>query len=140
MSFISFVKSNLKIFFFLVTCFNIIIALFGIYTKPSPYFGYESFLTPIILGAIVVFPSYILHAKNESSIKTIIGNRILHFLLIEIILLAYGFLKGIYVSISVGIMYLYFTIIIYTVVNILSWLIDFKTADIINKGLKKLRD
>ena len=140
MCFKEFVKSNLKKFFLLVTCFTTLIALLGLYFKPDHTFGYESFFTPIILGAIVVLSTYIFYIKHDLSIKNTILIRLLHFFILELVLFLFGYLRGYYRGLDSVLIYIGITIILYLVMNIIIWIRDKKTADFINKGLERIRD
>jgi len=139
MSFKEFVKSKLKRFFFLVTCFTTIIALVGVLFRPDHTFGYESFFTPVIFGAIVVLSSYILYINHLSKTKTLLI-RIIHFFAFELVLCLYGLLRGYYINSTSVLIYLAFTIILYIIISVVVWIKDIITADSINKGLKKIRD
>lgn len=139
MSFIEFTKKNLMTFFIIVTCVTVAIAILGANFDKGTTFGYEAFYSPIIIGIIAVLPSFVLYSKKELSLKQMLLRRILHFIVLEMILIGFGYLTKILRDTNVTISFALSVFIIYLFTNFITWIIDSRTANEINVGLKKLQ-
>lgn len=78
-------------------------------------------------------------SKKELSDKSRITRRVLHFVLIEIIVLFFGNILGFASGVTQNIIFGFEILGIYAIVCWIDWLIDKKTADDINDKLKKMR-
>lgn len=136
MSFNDFFKKCLMDFFIIVTCISVVIGIIGLIYEPNRTFGYEAFFSPLIFGAISILPSFVTYSKKELTIKQMVFRNLLQLLILECLILITGYLLGIMkderILISVGIS----VIIVYIIVQLISWIIDSKTAAILNKNLK----
>jgi hypothetical protein len=139
MSFVEFAKRNLMSYFIIVTGITVAIAVLGMNFDPGASLGYEAFFSPLIFGAVAVLPSLALYSKKELTFKQMLFRRILHFLLLELGLLGFGSISGIFDGTEVIISFAISVFVVYLFTNVIQWLIDSKTAVDINKGLKKMQ-
>lgn len=63
----------------------------------------------------------------------------LHFLLLEVVLLTAGRLYGMYEGIYNGIWFAFSVFAVYILVRVVSYLLDQRTAELLNKKLKERR-
>jgi hypothetical protein len=122
------------------TCVTVAIAILGANFDKETTFGYEAFYSPIIIGIIAVLPSYVLYSRKELSFKQMLFRRILHFIVLELILIGFGYLTKILNDINVTVSFALSVFIIYLITNLITWIIDSRTASEINVGLKRLQE
>jgi hypothetical protein len=139
MGFNEFVKKNLMNYFIIVTGITVAIAVLGSTYDSDATFGYEAYFSPLIFGAVAILPSFVLYSRKELSFQKMLIRRILHFTLLELILLGFGTLAGILSGIEITLTFALSVFIIYLFTNLIIWLIDSKTAVEINKGLKRIQ-
>jgi hypothetical protein len=139
MSFIEFAKKNLMSYFIIVTGVTVAIAVLGMNFDPTATLGYEAFFSPLIYGAVAVLPSLALYSKKDLTFKQMLLRRLLHFLLLELTLLGFGSILGIFDRTEVAISFALSVFVVYMFTNVIQWMIDSKTAVDINKGLKKMQ-
>lgn len=139
MSFMDFLKKNLMIFFIAVTCITVTIAILGSNYDHNATFGYEAFYSPIIFGALSVLPSIVLYSKRELTFKEVLVRRILHFVLLEAVLLGFGYKAGLLNSSDIILSFALSVFIIYVLTTTIQWIIDSRTAKEINEGLKRMQ-
>jgi len=139
MGFIDFVKKNLMNYFIIVTGITIAIAILGLNYDPEATLGYEAYFSPIIIGVVAVLPSFVLYSNKELTFKQMLFRRIMHFVVLELTLLGFGYLSGLFDSIDVALPFALSVFIVYLVTNVIKWVIDSKTAVEINKGLKRIQ-
>jgi hypothetical protein len=140
MSFIEFMKRNLMIYFIVVTGITVAIAILGLNYDSGTTFGYEAYFSPIIFGAVAVLPSFALYSKKELTFRQMFVRRMLHFIVLELTLLGFGFWAGLFSSIDVAAPFALSVFVIYLFTYVIQWIIDSKTAGEINKGLKRLQE
>ncbi|MDF2537384.1 MAG: hypothetical protein K0S76_405 [Herbinix sp.] len=134
-----FLKKNLMIYFIIVTGITAATGILGMNIDPEARFGYEAFFSPLIFGAIATIPSLILYSKRELSLKQMLLRRILHFFVLELTLIVFGLNSGLLESVDAAVSFAASVFIVYLLTNIISYIIDSKTANDINKGLKRLQ-
>ncbi|MHB8127565.1 MAG: DUF3021 family protein [Mobilitalea sp.] len=139
MNFVEFTKKNLMNYFIIVTGITAVMAILGAKVDPGQAFGYEVFFSPLIYGAIAVLPSYVFYSKRELTLKQMLFRRILHFVILEVTLLGFGYTVGILNSMKVALALASFVFIVYLFTNVIKWIIDSKTTVEINEGLKRLQ-
>jgi hypothetical protein len=127
------------IYFISVTGITIAIAVLGLNFDPDARFGYEAFLSPLIFGVVAVLPSFALYSRKELTLRQMLVRRIFHFVLLELILLVFGFGTGILDGTEVAISFAFSVMAVYLFTNVLQYILDSKTAGKINEGLKKLQ-
>lgn len=139
MSFKEFIKRILMNYFIIVTGITMATAILGTIYDTSNKFGYEAFYSPIIIGIVAILPSFVLYSKTELSFHNMIFRRILHFIVVEIALIGFGTIVGLLQSINVTLSFAFSVLLIYLFVNLIMWIIDSKTANELNAGLKNIQ-
>ncbi len=84
-------------------------------------------------------PSLIYYSKKELSIKSRKIRMVLHFILIEVVVLSFGNLMGQVSGVVDNILFAVEILVIYAFVILVTWLLDRKTANDINQQLANLR-
>lgn len=135
-----FVKKVMMSFFITVTCICAAMALIGMIFEPDTRFGYEAFLSPLFFGAVASLPSLVHYSKDELSIKQTVIRNVLHFILLEAIILSVLYLAGILTSTSMTISLAVSIFVIDLTVNLVLWVNDKKTAKEFNDALKRLQN
>ena len=134
-----FVKIVMVSFYISVTYIILAMAVIGLIFEPDTNFGYEAFFSPLIFGAIAAFPKMITYSKEELSVRQTLIRNIIHFLLLEILILLSLYFGNILTSISMTVSLAVTILIIYISVSTIMWINDKKTASEFNKALKILQ-
>lgn len=136
-----FFKDVLNTYFIVVTLVVVSTFLLGMIFQPDQQFGYEAFLSPLIYGFFGVLPMLIMYSKKELSIKQILVRKVIQLIVLEGILLFVGFyasgltiknlptLTGFALSVF----------IIYILVHVISFILDYNQASKMNESLKELQ-
>jgi len=135
-----FVKKVMMSFFVTVTCICAAMALIGMIFEPNTSFGYEAFLSPLIFGIVASLPSLVHYSKDELSVKQTVLRNVLHFILLEAIILSVLYFAGILTSMSMVISLAVSIFVIDLTVNLVLWMNDKKTAREFNEALKRLQN
>lgn len=136
MSFKSFLKSCLLDYFIITTCVTAAMAILGLAIDPTARFGYESFFSPLIFGFISIVPSFITYSHKELPFKETLIRKILHLIVLEAILIGFGFWVGVLLSAAEAFFFGITVFIVYILVAFISWKFDIKEANEINETLK----
>lgn len=139
MSFRNFLKRCLMEFFIITTCVTAATAVLGQRLDPTAKFGYEGFYSPLVFGFISLLPSLVTYSRKELSFRKTLLRMALHFILLEIILIAFGRQAGILSGVSDTLSFALTVLIVYLAVTWVSWYLDSKEADKINAKLKSLQ-
>ena len=134
-----FVKKVMVSFYISVTYIILAMAVIGLIFEPDTNFGYEAFFSPLIFGAIAAFPKMITYSKEELSVRQTLIRNIIHFLLLEILILLSLYFGNILTSISMTVSLAVTILIIYISVSTIMLINDKKTASEFNKALKILQ-
>lgn len=139
MSLTEFSKKILMRFFIIVTGINVAIAVLGLSLYPKQTLSYDAFFSPIIFGAAAVLPAYVLYSKKELTFRQMLMRRIVHFVLLEMLQIGFGYLTG-YMNSFRNIAMLFLAVLaVYLFTSVIAWIIDSRTAVEINKGLQRLQ-
>ena len=139
MSFKAFLKRCLMEYFIMTTCITAAIAILGLSLDPTATLGYEAYFSPLIFGLISLVPSLVTYSRKELSFRQALLRKVLHVIILEAMLIAFGFITGILHGIADASFFSLAVFIVYLMVNLISWQIDKKDADDINKTLKSLQ-
>lgn len=139
MSFKTFLKRCLMEYFIITTCVTAATAILGLTLDPTAKFGYESFFSPLIFGFLSLVPSFVTYSRKELSFRQTLIRMVLHFTVLEIMLIGFGFWAGILYNPSSASFFALGVFIVYIAVNLISWKLDQKDANEINKTLKSLQ-
>ena len=135
-----FAKKVMMSFFVSVTCICAAMALIGMTFEPSARFGYEGFLSPLIFGAVASIPSLVTYSKNELTFKQTAIRNVIHFILLEAVILSVLYFGGILTSTSMVVSLGITIFAIDLTVNLVLWVNDRRTAKEFNSALKKLQN
>ncbi len=124
------IKSIISSFFIIVTLVNIATFILGSVFRPDARFGYDAFLSPIIYGICSLIPFAITYSNRELKLKELLFREVLQLISIEVILclLAFGGKAINKENISLIISFCVSIFIVYVLVNVITWLLDVKTA------------
>lgn len=140
MSLKTFLKRCLMEYFIITTCVTAAMAILGLTLDPNTKFGYEGFFSPLVFGFISLAPSLVTYSRKELSFRQALIRKVLHFIVLEVVLIIFGFLAGLLHAFSDASLFALTVFIVYLVVNLTSWQFAKKEADEINKTLKLLQD
>ncbi|MDF2842440.1 MAG: hypothetical protein K0R00_866 [Herbinix sp.] len=135
-----FIKEVMMSFFVSITCIAAAMALVGMIFEPDTRFGYEAFLSPIIFGALASLPLLVKYSKKELSIKQTAIRNVIHFILLEVVILLVLYFGGMITSISMAISLGISIFMIDLTVNLVLWINDKRTAKVFNNALKRLQN
>lgn len=139
MSIKEYIRKTLMEYFIIVTGITVAIAVLGTNYDREATFGYEAYFSPLIFGAIAVLPSLVMYSGRELTLRQMLFRRVLHFVLLEAALLSFGFLSGLFQDNNAAVPFALSVFVVYLFTNIIRWMIDSRTADEINEGLKRIR-
>lgn len=139
MSFKIFLKRCLFEYFIITTCTTAAIAILGLTLDPTARFGYEGFFSPLIFGLVSLLPSFVTYSRRELALRQTIVRKILHAIVLEVTLIGFGFWTGVFHSPADVPFFALTVFIVYLAVNLISWKLDLKEADEINKKLKSFQ-
>ena len=135
----AFLKRCLLEYFIITTCVTAAIAILGLSVDPAARFGYEAYFSPLIFGLVSLMPSFVTYSRKELSFRQTIVRKVLHVIMLEAMLIAFGFWAGILHGAADASLFGLTVFIVYLAVNLTSWQIDKKDASEINKTLKSLQ-
>ena len=118
-------------YFIAVTLINIAVFATGIMFRPEQRFGYEAFLSPLLLGALTVIPTMIMYSKKELTVRQLLFRKTIQLLLDIVIVIAVIFaneeLNRDTVSAAVGVSVS--IIIVFVAVHVIEWFLEKRTAN-----------
>lgn len=115
-------------------------ALIGMLFEPDARFGYEAFLSPLIFGALASLPLLVKYSKKELSFKQTAIRNVIHFLLLEAVILSVLYFEGLLTSVSMAISLGISIFVIDLTVNLVLWINDKRIAKEFNDALRKLQN
>lgn len=133
------IKKLLLSYFLVVTCITAAIGIIGSIFSPDTTFGYQAFLSPFLFGLVAVIPALATYSKRELSAKQMFLRLIIHFLLLEIMILMSAYLAGLVTSISIALSLALSVLIVDLTVHLILWLNDKRTASELNTALKNIQ-
>lgn len=134
-----FLKKCLLEYCIITTCVTAATAILGLTIYPEAKFGYDSFFSPLLFGLLSLVPSSVTYSRKELSYRQTVMRKVLHLLLLEATLTAFGLWTGMFHAPADIAFFAVTVFIVYLMVHLISWLIDRKEADEINKTLKTLQ-
>ncbi len=127
-------------YFIITTCITAATAVLGLALEPSAKFGYEAFFSPLILGLVSLVPSLVTYSRKELSLRQALIRKPLHLITLETTLIVFGFWGGVLHGSADAASFAFAVVVVYLLVNIISWELDRRDAVEINKTLKSLQD
>ncbi|MBR4992726.1 MAG: hypothetical protein IKY04_00600 [Lachnospiraceae bacterium] len=135
-------KDAFRNFFIIVTLINLAMFVIGLIFAPEQKFGYEAFFYPIMYGLLSLIPSLVIGKSKEATFKQTVVREIVGIALIIVILLSVMFggrpvtKETVIVALAVA-----GSIIVVSVgVNIVTWILDSKTAKEMTDDLKAFQE
>lgn len=135
-----FVKKIMMSFFVSVTCICAVMALIGMIFESDIRFGYEAFLSPLIFGAIASLPLLVKYSRSELSLKQTVIRNVIHFVLLEAVILSVLYFGEILTSMSMAISLGISIFVVDLTVNLVLWINDKRIANEFNSALKILQN
>jgi len=135
-----FIRRIMMSFFITVTLITLAMAIVGLIFEPDMTFGYEAFLSPLIFGAIASFPMLVLYSRKEQSVKESLFRSLVHFILLEVLILLNLYFSGILTSLSMAFSLALTVLVINLAVHLLSYVHDKRVAEEFNSALKLLQE
>jgi hypothetical protein len=126
-------------YFIITTCVTAATAVLGLTLDPAATFGYESFFSPLIIGFVSLVPSFVTYSRKELSFRQTLVRKVFHFIFLESVLIGFGFGAGILHEPADASFLALTVFIVYLAVNLISWKLDQKAADEINKTLNSFQ-
>jgi hypothetical protein len=126
-------------YFIITTCVTAAIAVMGLSLDPAARFGYEAFFSPLIFGLVGLLPSFVTYSRKELSFRQTLIRKALHIIVLEAMLLAFGFWTGVLHGAFDASLFALVVLIIYIAVNLVNYLTGKKDAGEINKTLKSMQ-
>lgn len=138
MSFKEHLRSVMSRFFVIVTLVNLATFVMGEIFRPDDSFGYEAFLSPLIYAAIALIPMLCIYSKKELTIRQYILKDFLLLIFIELLLIFFGLgVKNLDSgNLALTVSFALSVLIIFILVEVIAWMLDWKTARQINDDLK----
>ena len=135
-------RDMLSSFFISVTLINIAMLVLGFLFRPEQSFGYEVFVYPLIYGMIGMIPTLVISVNRELTVRQVIVRKVIQMVLIIVLLIAFMFggssmdretvIAAAGVALSV--------VIIYVLVNLITWFLDVKTAGKMTEDLMRSQE
>ncbi len=138
-NFKTFLKRCLLEYFIITTCITVATGVLGLALDPTAKFGYESYFSPLLFGLISLIPSFLTYSQKELSFRQAILRKVLHVIVLEVVLIVVGFQVEILQVPTDALFFALAVCIVFIAVNFISWKLDQKNADEINKKLKSLQ-
>ena len=140
MSFRTYLVKNVMMSFFVsVACICAAMALIGLSYESEARFGYEAFLSPLLFGAAASLPLLVKYSRKELSLKQAIIRNIIHFILLEVLLLSLLFAAGLITDVSMAVSLGFAIFVIDITVYLVLWISDTRTARAFNKALQEMQ-
>ncbi len=140
MDFKTFFRTNLLVTFCVSatgTC--LLMAVVGISFAAETRMGYEAFFSPLIFAALATLPSLVHYSKEELTFKKSIIRQIIHFILLELIVLSLLALTKQIKSFQMGFALALAILLVDVTVNLVLWISSKRTAREFNAALKILQ-
>ncbi|MGN0650748.1 MAG: hypothetical protein ACI4KM_09955 [Oscillospiraceae bacterium] len=142
MTFREHLKSVLSMYFIIVTLINAATFILGEIFRPEERFGYDAFLSPLIYAAIALVPILCMYSKKELTLKQHIIREVFQLIALEIILIGFGLgsksLDPANLALTASFALSIFVITV--LVEVISWLLDLKTARQLTDELKAFQN
>ena len=126
-------------FFIITVCVLFVTSISNLFSGNAPY-SPEYPWTILLTGLVGAVPSFLFYFKNEPTKKQFATRFVIHFFLIEILIMTEGYMLGWYESIVEAIVISSMIIFVYLIVCLYTFIVSKNTADSINKALENLHN
>ncbi len=133
------IKKVMMSFFVSVACICAAMALIGLSYESDARFSYEAFLSPLLFGAAASLPLLVKYSRKELSLKQAIIRNIIHFILLEVLLISLLFAAGLITDVSMAVSLGFTIFVIDITVYLVLWISDTRTARAFNKALQEMQ-
>ena len=129
-------------YFIIATLINAAMFILGMIFAPDMRFGYEAYVYPLIYAFIGSIPNLIMPKKKEMTVRQTLIRESFSMILIIILIIAFMFLgkpattETIIIASGVALS----VIIVFISVNVITWIIDSKTAQNMTADLKAFQE
>ena len=135
----AFLKRCLMEYFIITTCVTAATGILGLNLEPAAKFGYEAYFSPLLFGLVSLVPSIATYSRKELTLHQTLLRKFFHFILLETMLIAFGYSAGLLNSFFDTVCFALAVLLVYLAVHLISWHLDVKEANEINKTLKALQ-
>lgn len=125
----------LNMFFIVTTLITIVMGVMGLIWERDRLLTYEVMFSPVIIGFISVLPSIVMYSKKELTLRQIVIRKVLHLFLLEIELIAFSKIMGIWNEV-IGLPFVISILIVAVLVQVFLWLVGVQRANTITNELK----
>jgi len=125
----------LNMFFIITTLITIVMGVMGLIWERDRLLTYEVMFSPVIIGFISVLPSIVMYSKKELTLRQIVIRKVLHLFLLEIELIAFSKIVGIWNKV-IGLPFVVSILIVAVLVQVFLWLIGLQRAKKISNEVK----
>lgn len=117
-------------YFIAVTLINIAVFATGTIFRPEQRFGYEAFLSPLLLGALTVIPTMIMYSSKELTVAQLLFRKsiqlIMDVVMVNAVIFAGNEMNRDTVSTAVGVSVS--IVIVFAAVHVIEWFLEKRTA------------
>ena len=128
-------------YFISVTLINIAIFATGMLFRPEQTFGYDAFLSPLIIGFLTVIPTFIMYSKRELTVRQLLFRKALQLRLDIVLVIAVIFagneMNRETVTAAIGVAVS--VVIVFAAVHVIEWLLERRTAKQLTEQLAEFQ-
>lgn len=135
-----FIKLQLQNFILTQALITITIGVIGCVFAWNSNIPYYSFFAPFLYAFFATIPSFVLYSRQELSIRSMMFRNILHFILIEMIMLTLVWYFSRTSEVIIYICVAFSVLLIDVSISLISYLTDKKTADKMITQIRKYRE
>lgn len=117
-----------------------ILIIGSVFLTPTNTINRDYVLLVMVFAAIGDLPSIVLWSKSEQTENSRRWRMIIHFILLEIVILVFGGIIGIVSRLGEYLIFAFEIVVIYVIVRFITWKGDLATAKKINDRLNNLKD
>ena len=135
------IKEIANSYFISVTLINVAIFATGMLFRPEQTFGYEAYLSPLILGFLTVIPTIIMYSRKELPIRQLLFRKVIQLLMdivmVNAVIFAGNELNRDTVNTAVGVSVS--IVIVFAAVHGIEWLLERRTAKQLTEQLAEFQ-
>lgn len=131
----------MMVFFVSTTCICILEAILGTIFWKNRVLNYGELFSPPLFGLITVVLKWIagIDSKYEMSVTEVVVRQVIHLVLIECTVFGLNIISGTKFSVGQSIILMVAIALTYTIVYVVIWLNDMRSAMLFNEQLKKFQ-
>ena len=118
-------------YFIAVTLINIAVFVTGTLFRPEQRFGYDAFLSPLLLGALTVIPTMIMYSGKELTVRQLLFRKMIQLLLdiavVNAVIFSGEEMNSDTVSTAAGVSVS--IVIVFAAVHVIEWFLEKRTAN-----------